>query len=129
MEIITLSCIPAVDLRIRLKLIFIVDYEQQKRKYKLWLKGKIMSSQFKFIYCPLILLGLCSFEVWLLLGEFFIYNYMHVDIHSNCFYCCHITYNSLIWTLLITLFNRKLWKELITYFPWYRMDHLTKWHV
>jgi hypothetical protein len=35
MEIIIVSCIPAVDLRIRLKLISIVDYEQQKRKYKL----------------------------------------------------------------------------------------------
>jgi hypothetical protein len=40
MEIIIMSCIPAVDLRIRLKLIFIFDYKQQKRKYVLWLKGQ-----------------------------------------------------------------------------------------
>jgi hypothetical protein len=40
MEIIIVSCIPAVDLRIQLKFIFIVDYEQQKRKYILWLKAK-----------------------------------------------------------------------------------------
>jgi hypothetical protein len=31
MEIIIVSCIPTVDLRIRLTLIFIVDYEQQKK--------------------------------------------------------------------------------------------------
>jgi hypothetical protein len=36
MEIIIMSCIPAVDIGIRLKLIFIVDYELQKRKYVLW---------------------------------------------------------------------------------------------